>query len=1068
MNILKVLQPKSTLSVNLESLKNMTSSISRTNPARENKMLSAADVALKVNIGRYTSSRLMVRPQAQDFIRCMFDHYVELSGDGRMGNDGCMRGGLALLGRARVVVIASFKGHTPSEMKAANYGMSTPHGYRKALKLMKLAESFNLPVITLVDTCGALPSFEAERDGQSEAIASNLTAMAGLKVPIVTVITGEGGSGGALGIGMGNIVGMLSGAYYGVISPEGAASILGRYASDKQKADEFSKDCDSLATMQRIYAPQLKDLGVIDCVIYESSDLNEEADTHENFKGLLGRVKEFTVKSLISLSHLDENQIVENRYRKFRNMGKFELIDINQKQEILRSMEPLTIKKRVIKTKTDSKPSKILSFVSHQTLRGPYSKFKGRAPSVVKSWVPGKNVLSHKSTDKFPTRENAKSVLDARGPDGLVDWIKMQKKVLVTDTTMRDAHQSLLATRVRTSDLLASMPEASRVLHDAFSFEMWGGATFDVCYRFLHESPWDRLRKLRVACPNVCFQMLLRGSNAVGYKSYPDNVVSPFTKLAAKNGIDVFRIFDCFNCVEQMQLAIDTVRSVGKVAEVCLCFTGDFLSPSEKIYTLGYWRDLARRVCDSGAHIIAIKDMAGLLKPSHASPLIRVIRDVCDLPIHFHTHSTSGVSLASAIAMSNAGCDIIDCAIGSMSENTSQPNLNSFVASLAGTERDTGIDYMSLEPYDSFWQRQRILYAPFECGVVSGSARVFQHQIPGGQYANLLVQCKSMGLWSKWNQVLDMYRDVNKLLGDVVKVTPSSKVVGDLALYLLNRKMQVSDVLLRGGEIDFPQSTKDLFAGRLGTPHHGLPESLQRIVLKKEVPLRGRPGATLPPADFAAETDRVRSILQSQEPTKEDIASSILYPKVFRNFHEFRGQFGNVSLLPTQVFWFGMLPAEEFIVPVPSDDVAKDLLGDCLLDWKESKANVSSFYPTAILVRLLRVSPSRGRERKFYFKVAGYERCITLEDEEISTAKKTIMADISNKDHIPSPLPGKIESLLYSEGDIVNKGDVIAIVVAMKMEVKVVAPYKLIIKSIVIGEGDLVEEGSLLAICSES
>ena len=320
----------------------------------------------------------------------------------------------------------------------------------------------------------------------------------------------------------------------------------------------------------------------------------------------------------------------------------------------------------------------------------------------------------------------------------------------------------------------------------------------------------------------------------------------------------------------------------------------------------------------------------------------------------------------------------------------------------------------------------------------------------------------------KWNEVFAMYSDVNTLVGDVVNVTPSSTVVGDLALYLLNRKMKVADVLVRGDEIDFPQSTKDLFAGRLGTPHHGLPERLQRIVLKTEVPLSGRPGASLPPADFAGEVNRLRNILQSREPTQEEITSSFLYPKVFKNFHEFREQYGNVSLLPTQVFWFGMLPAEEFIVPVPSYDVAKDILGDCVSAWRESQANTSPLFPTKILVKLLRVSPPRERKRKFYFQVEGFERCITLEDEEMSTAKKTIMADLSNKDHVPSPLPGKIESLQYSEGDFVKKGDVIAIVVAMKMEVKVVAPYNLVIQSLAIGEGDLVEEGSLLAVCSES
>ena len=1064
LDILKVLQPKSKLSINLEGVENVLTSLG--GPDQYNVSIPLKNPS-PLPSGRYSLSRSMIRPQCQDIIEGMFDHFVELSGDGRVGNDGCIRGGLALLGRIRTVVIASFKGHTPSTMKSANYGMATPHGYRKALKLMKLAETFNLPVITLVDTCGALPSFDAERDGQSEAIATNLTTMAGLKVPIVTIIAGEGGSGGALGIGMGNVVGMLSGAYYGVISPEGAASILGRYNSEKHKTLQFPKDCDSLATMQRIYAPQLKELGVIDQVIYESADLSDERDTYDQFDGLLNRIKSFTIMSLASLVHLTEQQIVENRYKKFRNMGIFDLLNEEEKQAVFTKAQAALTVQRPRKTKLDSTASKILLFIASQSLKSPYSKFKGKAPETIKSWVPGIEAIKYTDKRSYPVRENAKSILDSMGPEGLAKWVREQKRVLITDTTMRDAHQSLLATRVRTDDLLASIPEAAEVLHDAFSFEMWGGATFDVCYRFLHESPWERLRKLRKACPNVCFQMLLRGSNAVGYTSYPDNVVSEFTRLAAENGIDVFRIFDCFNDVEQMQLAIDTVKSVGKVAEVCLCFTGDFLSTSEKIYTLEYWRNLARRVSSAGAHMIAIKDMAGLLKPNHAAPLISVIREVCDLPIHFHTHSTSGVSLASAIAMSNAGCDIIDCAIGSMSENTSQPNLNAFIAALMGSERDTGIDYLSLEPYDTFWQRQRMLYAPFECGVVSGSARVFQHQIPGGQYANLLVQCKSMGLWSRWNDVLDMYRDVNKLLGDVVKVTPSSKVVGDLALYLLNRKMQASDVLTRGEEIEFPQSTKDLFAGRLGKPHHGLPKNLEQIVLKAEKAIEGRPGATLPAANFEKEIEVLKARFGGTQPNAEEVASSFLYPKVYEKYCDFKKTNGDVSILPTQVFWFGMVPTEEITLPLVSEELAKDLLGDSFTEWAKTVEKMSTVFPTNLSVKLVRISALQKGMRKVYFQVAGYDRLVTVLDEETSIQKKTIMADISNKCHLPSPLPGKIESVLYKEGDIVKKGQTIAIVVAMKMEVKVVAPFDLAIKSQVVFEGDIVEEGSLVATVAE-
>ena len=832
----------------------------------------------------YAASRSMTRPQCQDMIESIFSHFVELKGDGRVGGDGCIRGGLAILdnpssptGKTRCVVIASFKGHTPGDMQAANYGMSSPAGYRKALRFMNMAERFGLPVITLVDTCGALPSFEAERDGQSEAIATNLTTMAGLTVPIITVVAGEGGSGGALGIGMGNVVGMLSSAYYGVISPEGAASILGRYKNDQDKAARFPEDCKALATMQKIYAPQLKELGVIDQVIWDGG-----TESHESFPCLAKSITSFIIESLTSLPS-DPAALVEHRYQKFRTMGEYDLLNETERNARVEEAKQIPQPNRPPRTKPNANASRLLNYLSTRTLKGEYSSLKGKCPDISQyvADLPAFDPEQHPA----PTRVNAKTILDRDGPEALALWVREQSKTrtLITDTTLRDAHQSLLATRVRTCDLLAAVPEASTVLHDAFSFEMWGGATFDVSHRFLSEDPWERLRLIRAACPNVCLQMLIRGSNAVGYTSYPDNVIIECVNHAAAQGMDVFRIFDCFNDLKQMNTTIQAVRACNKVAEVCICFTGDFLNTAkEKIYTLEYYKQLAKTVDQAGAHIIAIKDMAGLLKPGHARPLIEAIREVSDKPIHFHTHSTSGVSLSSALAMVDAGCDIIDVAIASMSENTSQPNMNAFVSCLQGHPRDTGIDYLALEGLDNYWKNVRIMYAPFENGMTSGSARVFDHQIPGGQYSNLMVQCKSMGLGSRWTEVLDMYRDVNNLFGDVVKVTPSSKCVGDLALYLINRKMKASEVLTRGDEIEFPQSTLDLCAGRLGFPHLGLPTELQRIVLKGETPMTKRPGELMPPADFAQKATELTTTL-GRTPTQDEIMSSFLYPKVFND-----------------------------------------------------------------------------------------------------------------------------------------------------------------------------------------
>ena len=636
----------------------------------------------------YTRSRKIDRPHSADIISNLFESFVEMSGDGKVGRDACIRGGLATFNGRGCFVLGTYKGHTPQTMQAANYGMASPHGYRTALRLMHLAERFRLPVITLVDTVGAWPTFGCEGDGQSEAIATNLTAMAGLSVPIITILLGEGGSGGALGIGMGNIIGMLSGGYFGVISPEGAASILGRYKDDADKARQFPLDCQELATAQCIYAYQLKEMGVVDEVIWETA----EGETFESFPVLRARLHAFLQQSLESLSLLNDDEIVAHRYDKFRNLGTFSVLNAEQRAAaVAEAQAKRTEAKRP--PKQDTSPCLLVRHLAEEVVTGAMSRHRNLAPASCPLQPPAMPAVA--ASGKPSSWKNAKTVLDAEGPEGLARWVKASTRVLLTDTTMRDAHQSLVATRVRTEDLLKGATIANELLKDAFSLECWGGATFDVCMRFLDECPWERLRELRKACPDVCLQMLIRGANAVGYTSYPDNVVTEFVRLAALNGMDVFRIFDCFNIVDNMRVAIDAVRAVGKVAEVCLCYTGDALTSS--IYNLDYYRSVAKEAAEAGAHIIGIKDMSGLLRPLEAGPLLAAIRQVTDLPIHFHTHATSSGSLATCMEMARHGCDIIDFCTASMADGTSQPSLNAFVAMMEGAPNETGLNFLLLE-----------------------------------------------------------------------------------------------------------------------------------------------------------------------------------------------------------------------------------------------------------------------------------------------------------------------------------------------------------------------------------
>lgn len=1060
-------------------------------------------------IFNYTQSRLMDRPQTQDILAALLGSYIELSGDGKVGRDRCLRGGVGFFRGVACLGLGTFKGHTPTEMQNANYGMPSPHGYRTALRLMQLAEKFQMPVVTLVDTVGAWPTFECEQSGQSEAIATNLTAMAGLRVPIVTVLVGEGGSGGALGICMGNSIGMLSGGYFGVISPEGAASILGRYKDEQHKLEQFPKDCQALATAQCIYAHQLQTLGVVDQIIWEEQ-ADSGRETYKSFPKLRSRIECFLADSLLSLLPLSAEELVQQRYSKYRRLGTFALLDEPQRVAAIDSAKQASVQSKQRSAITDgaaaaapaksSAPSLLMQHVAKEVVLGEASKYRKLAPPALSAPLTAApiGVLASAALAAelaaavpMPVKEkNAKAILDEFGAVYLCqEWLPKQSRVLVTDTTMRDAHQSLLATRVRSKDLVQSAAIASRLLADAFSLECWGGATFDVCMRFLEECPWERLRQLRAACPNVCLQMLIRGSNAVGYTSYPDNVVQEFIRLAALNGMDIFRIFDCFNDVSSMQVSIDAVLLSGKVAEVCICYTGNLLTSS--IYTVEYYAQLAREVKAAGAHIVAVKDMAGLLRPLEVPPLMQALREAVgpDMAIHFHTHATSSGSLATCLEMARCGCNIIDFATASMADGTSQPSLNAFLAMMEGSPRDPLINFMTLEPYDTFWGHVRNEYAPFESGMKSGSARVFDHQIPGGQYSNLLVQCAGMGMLAgeQWNAVLDAYRDVNLLFGDIVKVTPSSKCVGDLALYLVLKNLTTKDLIDPATRLptpealllDLPESVVGLIKGDLGFPHRGFPAEVVALVLRgNSTPQRTiRAGLALTPVDFQRNIADL-SAQMGQNITPEQAMSSLMYPKVFSDYMQRLDKEGPIrKLLPTKVHLYAAAPGDAFAFTISKEELPH------LLASLPSAA--SGYDLTAAThcarVELQRVSALQQGLRTVVFRLqlqpvgpAGSSGAAAVVYEEVQQVQVRDTGGVFVFDgpmadpllplkQLGSPMAGVVEKVAVKAGQAVLAGEVLCVVSAMKMEVKVSAPCDGIISSITVPAiGYRVVEGALL------
>ncbi|MCI5064825.1 pyruvate carboxylase [bacterium] len=681
-------------------------------------------------------------------------------------------------------------------------------------------------------------------------------------------------------------------------------------------------------------------------------------------------------------------------------------------------------------TRGRDRANKALQFIAHTIVNG-NSDVKKRDPNAL---LRRPKIPHISSKESYPAGNRNK--LQKLGREKFIQWLVDEQPVHVTDTTLRDAHQSLLATRMRTIDMLRIAAGFAKRNPQLFSIEMWGGATFDVAMRFLHECPWDRLIRLREAMPNMLLQMLLRGSNAVGYSAYPDNLIASFIEESAERGIDIFRIFDSMNWLPAMEKSIETViKKTDALAEVCLCYTGDCLDPREKHFTIDYYVKLAQEIEKRGAHIIAIKDMAGLLKPKAAHELVIALKSNISLPIHLHTHDTSSLQPATYLAAIDAGVDIVDCALASLSGLTSQPNLNALAATLRGSERDPQLNIASLNEYSNYWEAIRDCYYPFESGLRAGTAEVYEHEIPGGQYSNLQPQARALGLENSFEIIKKNYIAANRILGGLIKVTPSSKVVGDLALFMTSNNLSESDVLEQASELAFPASVKGFLRGDLGQPPKGFPTAFQRAVLKKEEPISGRPNETLPPLDLK----KGYTLHQEKYPEKSrycDYLSSALYPKVFEEFAKQAERFGDISVIPSPPFFFGMRAGEEVRVEIA-----------------EGKKLIIEF-------EYLTEADDDGK-RTVYFKLNGQSRGVEVFDETLGITKVRNRKAEGEKE-IGAPLQGKLSSLLVAKGEKVEKGTPLFVIEAMKMETSVEAPTDGCISELPIVEGALVAANDLI------
>lgn len=674
--------------------------------------------------------------------------------------------------------------------------------------------------------------------------------------------------------------------------------------------------------------------------------------------------------------------------------------------------------------------TKLLRYIGHTTVNGYNDALKKQRITVEAPVIP-------EVSKDLNNLSGTKKILDEIGPEGLVQWIKEQKDVLLTDTTFRDAHQSLLATRIRTKDLLNISEPTAKLLPDLFSLEMWGGATFDVAYRFLYEDPWERLKKIRKKVPNILLQMLFRGSNAVGYTNYPDNVNKLFIEQSAKAGIDVFRIFDSLNWVDGMRLAIRDVRDQGKIAEASICYTGNLLDKHETKYDLNYYKTLAKELEQEGAHILGIKDMAGLLKPEAAYRLIATLKETVDIPIHLHTHDTSGNGIYTYARAIDAGVDIVDVAVSSMAGSTSQPSAQTLYHALESKERQPKINIEHYEEISKYWEAVRTHYQAFESGLQAPHTEIYTHEMPGGQYSNLQQQAAAVGLSKRWEEVKAMFARVNEMFGDIVKVTPSSKVVGDLALFMVQNDLTEQDIYERGEQIDFPQSVIEFMEGYIGQPYQGFPKKLQKIILKDRQPIDQRPGEFLEPINFSEVKEKLSEKID-REVTTLDALAYVLYPDVFIDYVKHYEKYSDLSVLDTSTFFYGMGLGEEIEVEI-----------------EEGKT---------LFIKLVSISEVQDDgTRVIYFELNGQPREIIVEDLNVEAkVLSKPKADLENKYHVGATMPGTVIELLCNEGMEVAKGESLIITEAMKMETVIKAPVAGKIKAIYVGKGESIHTNDLL------
>ncbi len=675
--------------------------------------------------------------------------------------------------------------------------------------------------------------------------------------------------------------------------------------------------------------------------------------------------------------------------------------------------------------------TKVLTYIADITVNGhPETKDKPRPPA---------NARQPKAPPlRAEPQMGTRNLLEQQGPKAVADWMEQQRQLLITDTTMRDGHQSLLATRMRSHDMIKVAPTYAANLPQLFSVECWGGATFDVAYRFLQECPWQRLRDLRARLPNIMTQMLLRASNGVGYTNYPDNVVQEFVRVAASTGVDVFRVFDSLNWVENMRVAMDAVIENGKVCEGTICYTGDIFDPDRAKYDLKYYVQMGKDLRDAGAHVLGLKDMAGLLKPAQARQLIRALKSEVGLPIHFHTHDTAGIASATILAASEAGVDAVDCAMDALSGNTSQATLGSVVEALRHTDRDTGLDIRAVREISDYWEDVRTQYHAFETGMQAPSSEVYLHEMPGGQFTNLKAQAASLGLDDRWPEVARTYADVNQMFGDIVKVTPSSKVVGDMALMMVSQGLTRAQVENPETDVSFPDSVIDMMRGNLGQPPGGFPDGIVKKVLKGEKPNLERPGKHLAPVDLEATRKELSKELEGKVIEDDDLSGYLMYPKVFLDYMGRHRLYGPVRTLPTHTFFYGMEPGEEISAEI---DPGKTL---------------------EIRMQALSETNEDG-EVKVFFELNGQPRVIRVPNRLVKSATaQRPKAEAGNDRHIGAPMPGVVASVGAVTGQTVKAGDLLLTIEAMKMETGIHAERDAVVKAVHVQPGGQIDAKDLL------